>query len=108
MKKKHVLLRIIAFFSILLIILFTYTYFHQKHRSEFVKYWYFKRNLERVNQAVILYAQKNDSEMPSASKWGDLVKNKNQLILKEDFITPMSYPDFGIYFNKALERRILI
>lgn len=107
MYKHKLLYGMLKLISILFIMAVLFAYITETRRSEFVKYWYFKRNLERVNQAVILYAQENDSEMPSALRWADLVKNNNQLVLKEDFITPMSYPGFGIYFNKTLENKSL-
>ena len=76
-------------------------------RSEAVKYSYFKRNLKRINLAVISYAEEHNGIMPSASSWADLIKNNNQLLLKADFVTPMSHPNFGVYYNNALENKLL-
>lgn len=107
MKKNNLLFGIIVTVFIMFVFSSIFVSLTNRKRSEFVKYWYFKRNLERVNLAVLLYAEEHNKIMPSASSWADLIKEDNQLILKEDFVTPMSYSYFGLYYNKSLENKSL-
>lgn len=107
MKKRHLSLKASAITFVLLVMAFVvYTHLHQDRRNLFVRDFYFKRNLERINQAIILYAEENE-EMPPASIWADLIEEKNKLLFKKDFVTPMSYSQFGIYYNNVLENKSL-
>ena len=108
MKRRHLLLKTSVIIFVLLVMAFVvYIHLHGDWRNLFVRDFYFKRNLERINLAVLLYAEKHNGIMPTASSWADLIKDKNPLILKEDFVTPMSYSNFGIYYNNALENKSL-
>lgn len=107
MKKSGLLSGILKTGLVIFALAVLFVFITERGRSEFVKYWYFKTNLKRIHLAVLFYAQKHDGLMPAASSWADLIKDENQLLLKNDFITPMSYPDFGIYYNTALDNQSL-
>lgn len=107
MKINSLLSKTLTIIFIFFVVVFLFVYITENRRSEFVKFWYFQNNFKRVNLAVLLYAEEHDGIMPPASSWADLIKGNNQLILKGDFVTPMSYSGFGIYYNNALENESL-
>lgn len=107
MKEKHLLLKSTVLIFVLLIISFCiHAHLVGDRLNIFVRDLYSIRNLERINKAIILYAEENE-KMPSASKWADSLVEKNELLFKMDFITPTSYDHFGIYYNNALENKSL-
>lgn len=84
---------------------YLFIYMTISRRNEIIANWYCENNLKRINQAILIYANKHDGEMPITSTWADLILEENQLVFKEDFVTPASWTSWGICYNKSFEEK---
>ena len=71
------------------------------NRSEALAYRYMLNNLRRINIATKNYTKEVSGKMPDAKDWADQIIASQSYILKEDFITPYSYPKYGIFYNSS-------
>jgi len=107
MKKRITVWNILALVFIFYVIMNIVVLRSKSRRSEAMTHKYFVHNLRRINQAVVLYTQEYQGKMPTASIWADLIK-KQQLVFESDFITPMSYSNSGLYYNRSLEDKLAV
>ncbi len=106
MKKNLKILSIILFVFVVFALLIMLVNCSRGRRHEFLSNWYFVHNLKRLNIAIANYANNNSGKMPDASEWADLITTQNKLILREDFVSPVSHPSFGVCYNIALTGKL--
>jgi hypothetical protein len=58
-------------------------------------------NLRRINTAIKDHATDASDKMPDAKDWADQIVASQSCVLKEDFVTPFSYPGYGVFFNAS-------
>ena len=73
------------------------------NRSEWLALNFALNNLRRINTALKNDATDVSRKMPDAKDWADQIVAGQPCVLKEDFVTPYSYPAYGVFFNASFE-----
>jgi hypothetical protein len=98
-KIELIVVPVVLFFGIMYFMVFVV----KANRSEALAYRYMLNNLRRINIATKNYATEVSGKMPDAKDWADQIITSQSYILKEDFVTPYSYPKYGILYNASFE-----
>jgi len=98
-KIELIIVPVVLFFGIMYFMVFVV----KANRSEALAYRYMLNNLRRINIATKNYAIDMSGKMPDAKDWADHIIASQSYMLKEDFITPYSYPKYGIFYNASFE-----
>ena len=61
-----------------------------------------RTNFERIYLAIVNYTNEHSGKMPDSQNWADALMDNYNLIREGDFLSFMSHPSFGIFYNKSL------
>jgi hypothetical protein len=71
------------------------------NRSEALALNFSLNNLQRIETAIEDRATEGSGKMPDAKDWADQIVAGQSCLLSGDFVTPFSYPGYGVFFNAS-------